>query len=357
MPAATERLISADDHVDIGHDRIKAHLATKFHDDYDTALANFRASLGQAGVTTNSTALVASRSNPRGLTGHSDAKQRLADMDADGVEASSTYCEVSAYRYLYMLENGSTEATRAFNLALSEWAAADPKRLLVSLQIPIHDMDAAVREVETIAAEGGRSLQLPVYPRELDLPDYWDERYDPLWAAITDADLPVCFHIGQNSIFAPLAPRDPTPNRAITIPLVAMSTAEAFGMIVCTGLLERFPRLKAVFVEPGIGWAAWWLHMVDDMFVRQGYEFMGLKERPSDYFHRGVFLTFIDEPNVMQHAEILGVENILWSSDYPHPVSTWPNSHKLVDAMFEGVPARERALITSGNAARVWNIG
>jgi predicted TIM-barrel fold metal-dependent hydrolase len=68
-------------------------------------------------------------------------------------------------------------------------------------------------------------------------------------------------------------------------------------------------------------------------------------------------LTFIDEPDAVQHAhDRLGVENIMWSSDYPHPVSSWPHSHALVDAMFKGVDPHERELIVSGNATRVWRL-
>ncbi|HXN62277.1 MAG TPA: hypothetical protein VN886_17655, partial [Acidimicrobiales bacterium] len=90
--------------------------------------------------------------------------ERLKDMDTDGVEASVTWCEVSAFRYLYKVKNGWREATRAFNDALAEFASADPKRLVISYQIPIHDIDTAVAEVTRIAATGGKSLQLPVFP-------------------------------------------------------------------------------------------------------------------------------------------------------------------------------------------------
>jgi predicted TIM-barrel fold metal-dependent hydrolase len=354
----TERLFSADDHVDIGHDRIKAHLASKYHDDYDAALAAFRASMHlKPSTPSNATSIDPSRSNPRGLAGHRDPHQRLRDMDADGVWGSATYCEVSAYRYLYMLERGAEEATRAFNLTLAEFASVDPERLLVSYQIPIHDIDAAVREVEAVVADGGRSLQLPVYPHELDQAEYWDPRYDRLWSVIQEAGLPICCHIGQNSMLNPLARRDPTPNRAIMLPLLNMSTAEAYGMWIMGGVFERFPGLKVVFVEPGIGWGAWWLYIVDDMVQRQGYEFPAISELPSHYFHQNVFLTFIDEPDAVQQSrERLGVENLLWSSDYPHPVSSWPNSRAVVDDMFADVPDVERQLMVYGNAARVWNL-
>jgi predicted TIM-barrel fold metal-dependent hydrolase len=292
-----------------------------------------------------------------GRPGHTDATERLRDMDADGVEASSSYCEVSAFRYLYLIEHGWKEATRAFNTALNEFASTDPERLIVSYQIPIHDVDAAVDEVRWAASVGCRSLQLPVFPAELGLPDYWDHHYDPLFATIQETGLPICCHIGLNTQLDDLARRDPTPQKGIFVPMVGLSTAEAFGMWIMGGVFARFPDLKVVFVEPGLGWVSWWLYIADDMRTRQGYEFPAITELPSHYFRRNVYLTFIDEPDAMYHARTrLGVENIMWSSDYPHPVSSWPHSRVLVDKMFEGVPADERELVVSGNAARVWGL-
>ena len=298
------------------------------------------------------------RSHPAwGRKGHTDPHARLADMDADGVDASSTYCEVSAFRYLYMLERGAPEATRAFNTALSEFASVDPKRLVVSYQIPIHDIPTAVREVQWVAKEGGRSLQLPVFPSELGLPDYWDERYDPLWAAIEETGLPICCHIGLNTSLEGLAKRDPTPQKGIFVPMVALSAAEALGMFIMGGVFERFPKLKVVYVEPGLGWVSWWLYIVDDLKARQGYDFPAISELPSHYFHRNVFLTFIDEPDALQHArDRLGIENIMWSSDYPHPVSSWPKSRPIVEKMFANATPKERELVLSANAARVWGL-
>src|SRR5262249_61681855 len=107
---------------------------------------------------------------------------------------------------------------RASNPAPSASASADPDRLIVNYQIPIHDIAAAVDEVRWAASVGCKSLQLPVYPAELGLPDYWDTRYDPLWNAIADADLPICLHIGLNTALDDLARRDPTPQNAIFLP-------------------------------------------------------------------------------------------------------------------------------------------
>lgn len=365
-----QRLISADDHVDLSHDTVKSFLDPQFHDDYDAAVNEFRASMSsmvsnetnqrwreQQGLELGSADITRRTHEANGRPGHTQAAARLKDMDFDGVEASATYCEVSAFRYLYMVKNGWKESTRAFNTALSAFASADPKRLVVSYQIPIHDIDAAVEEVTWAAATGCKSLQLPVFPAELGVPDYWDSRYDPLWAAISAADLPVCCHIGMNTQLEALAKRDPTPQKGIFVPMTGLSAAEAMGMWLLTGIFERFPKLKVVFVEPGVGWVAWWLWIVDDMAARQGYEFPGLKKAPSEYFRRNMYLTFIDEPNVVDHAHnILGIKNIMWSSDYPHPVSSWPKSQAIAEEIMTGVSGGDRELVLSGNAARVWNL-
>ena len=82
-----------------------------------------------------------------------------------------------------------------------------------------------------------------------------------------------------------------------------------------------------------------------------------LKELPSFYFRRNVFVTFMEEPvavQLLRHE--LGITNMMWASDYPHPPTTWPNSRAILDEQFRGVPDDERDLIVSGNAARVWNL-
>jgi predicted TIM-barrel fold metal-dependent hydrolase len=370
--ATHERLISSDDHVDISHDDVKARLATKYHDAYDTGVARFQTAMTgmltaaanarwreQQGLEPDDNVGMAKNRTHASWRrpGHTQAPARLADMDMDGVEASVTYCEVSAFRYLYLIDDGWENATRAFNDTLTDWASPAPSRLIINYQIPIHDVDAAVREVHRAAASGCKSLQLPVYPAELGLPDYWDARYDRLWAAIQETGLPICLHIGLNTSLDNLAQRDPTPQKGVLVPVIGLSTGEAIGMFVLTGVLERFPGLKVVFVEPGIGWVAWWLYIVDDLMQRQGYEFPAITELPSHYFHQNVFLTFIDEPNVVFHArDRLGIGNVMWSSDYPHPVSSWPNSQATVDKMFSDTTAEERRLIVSGNAARVWQL-
>jgi predicted TIM-barrel fold metal-dependent hydrolase len=345
-----ERIISADSHVAMDHQRVKEHLASRWHDAYDEAAAEYEARL-QAGKAT------ANLGEHWYRPGHFDGAAHLDDMDVDGLDVEVVYCEVSGFRYLYRLREGAIEATRAFNDALRTYASADPYRLVVSSQIPIHDIDAAVAEVQRVAALGGRSLQVPVFPAELGFPDYHDARYDPLWAAVQDADLPICCHIGQNAIFDDLGRRDPTPGRAICVTLMALSSAEALGMWILGGVFEKFPRLRLVMVEPGVGWVAWWLDQVDSMTVRDGYQYPALRMLPSQYFRRNVFLTFMDEANGVRVAHDRGLlDNILWASDYPHPPTTWPRSHERLGPQLAPLSPAERTAVAGGNAARVWRL-
>ena len=346
------RLISADSHVDIGHDSVKEGLASRYHDGYDAAVAAYTATRagGIAGTMSN-------HGEHWDRLGHFDGREHLKDMDIDGVDIEVVYCEVSAFRFLYLLEEGGPEATRAFNDVLADYASADPLRLIVSYQIPIHDIPFAVSEVQRIAAHGGRSLQFPVFPTELGVPDYYHERYDPLWASIQQAGLPICCHTGHNAGLYDLQRRDPTPGRAISVPMIALSTAEALGMWILGGVLERFPGLKLVFVEPGLGWVAWWLSYVDEMITHHGYANPALSQLPSFYFDRNVHITFMNEPEALHlQRHRLGIESIMWASDYPHPPTTWPNSRALVASQFDGIPVSERDAIVAGNAARVWNL-
>ena len=357
MHATRERLVSADSHVTLTHDAIKQRLPSKLHADYDDAVT---AVGGGVAIRQGQNSMPKGFEGVRhaiGRPGTRDGNERLKDMDEDGVDVEVLYCEFSAFRYLYLIKNGWREATRAFNDSLVDFASADPQRLVASYQIPIHDIDIAVDEVSRVASLGGKSLQLPVYPIELGAPDYYDRVYDRLWAAIQDTGLPACFHIGLAPI--PYYKGEPPQFSQGTMqPMSGMFTSVQYGHFILSGIFERFPKLKTVWVEPGVGWIPWWIFHLDEMALRRNYPFDQITEAPSFYYRRNMFVTFIHEPFAVHNLRYeIGVENMMWSTDYPHPACTWPDSRSLVEEEFAGIPEAERQLIVGGNAERVWALG
>ncbi|WP_051683684.1 amidohydrolase family protein [Blastococcus sp. URHD0036] len=359
----TERLISADSHVRVSHDQIKSFMPAKYHAVYDEAASEHEnrmktgaGAANQAGAKPKDKASTANSAFSR--PSYFDPTERLKDMDTDGVDVEVLYSEVSAFRYLSKIKDGGVgPALRAFNDCIHAFADVDPKRLVMSYQVPIHDIELAMAEVERVVGMGAKSLQLPVFPSELGQLDYYHDRYAPLLSLIQETGLPIALHIGLKTTLSELADRDPTPLKGIMVSMTPLMTAESFGMWTMTGLLERFPDLQLVFVEPGIAWVAWYMEMVDDMVTRQGYEYPGTTMLPSEYMRRNMNFTFIDEKlGVERMRDYIGVENLMWSTDFPHPVTSWPNSRAVVDKQFAGVPKDEREAMLSGNAMRIWNL-
>ncbi|MCU1466977.1 MAG: amidohydrolase 2 [Actinomycetia bacterium] len=352
----TTRLISVDSHVRIEPERIKANMPTKFQGAWDEAVAIEHEQHVQelGGVDPK---IFAAGFSHEAMThpGYSDGAERLKAMDRDGVDAEILYSEVSAFRHYPLMREGWREASEGFNRVMSDFASADPKRLVPAYQVPLIDIDYAVKQVAALAAEGARAVHIPTFPAEVGLPEYHDERYDPLWAAISDADLSISQHLGLVSSLFELLQRDPTPQKAIFTSQPALRLAETIAFWILPGVLARFPKLKIVLVEPSLGWVPFYLDSLDSMAAGP-YDFPALDDKPSAYFHRQMYLTFVDDARGLEHRHELGVERIMWSTDFPHPATSWPNSLAVVEKNFSGIPDEERDLIVAGNAARLYGI-
>ena len=163
--------------------------------------------------------------------------------------------------------------------------------------LPLHDIECALKEVQRIANEGARAVQLPLYPSDVDLAPYWDEVYDPLWSAIEDLGIPISQHTGANEYLFELMDRDPTPAKGIFQSLPSMYMAEAMASWLLPGIFVRHPRLQVGFVEAGLGWLPYFLTRLDRMSDRHGWEQFGmnLPERPSHYWRQNMFATFEED--------------------------------------------------------------
>jgi predicted TIM-barrel fold metal-dependent hydrolase len=350
----TGRLISADSHVAVSLGTVRERVPAAFREGFDDAIAAHAAIeaelRGGRQLSLESWGMEAMRD-----PGYRDPVARLAAMDRDGVDAEVLYSEVSAFRSFGLVRGDWKPISRAFTDVLADFASVDPDRLAVSYQVPIIDIDYAVAEVQRLAGLGARSVHLPNFPSEVGLPDYHDPVYDRLWGVLQETGLSISHHLGNRHWLYDIFRRDPTPQAAIFTSMPALALSEVIAWWILTGTLERFPGLKIVFVEPSLYWIPGFLASLDRKADGR-YDLPGVPLKPSEYFRRNMACTFMDDEVGLALRHLIGIENILWSTDFPHPATTWPHSREVVDRQFADVPAEERELICCGNSARIYNL-
>ncbi|MFQ5697123.1 MAG: amidohydrolase family protein [Myxococcota bacterium] len=285
-------------------------------------------------------------------------EDRLRDHARDGIDAEIIFPN----KGLTMWATRDLAFSQAMCRAYNDWAwetfGPYNDRLAPMAAIAAGDIEGAVAEIERVARLGFRGLTLPCKPI-FGPPDHEDPNYnlpefDPLWAAIQDADLPMTFHVSTG--------RDPRTSRGnggavINYAVHSLSpTMEPLANLCASGVLERFPRLRFATIEAGIGWVAWALTAMDEayrkhhMFVRPR-----LKQLPSEYYRAAGFSSFgEDRPGLDTAREHGLVLNFLWANDYPHHEGTWPHSAAAIERTMGGLDDAERACILGLNAARLF---
>jgi predicted TIM-barrel fold metal-dependent hydrolase len=347
-------LISADSHVAVKLADIRERVPSTLRDVFDDAIAE-QARVDEELRGGRKLSLEDWDMEAMRDPGYHDPVARLAAMDRDGVQAEVLYSEVSAFRAFGLVRGDWKPISRAFTDHLTEFAGHDPDRLAVSYQVPVIDIPYAVAEVQRLAGLGARSVHLPNFPSELGLPDYHETVYDPLWTVLQETGISISHHLGNRQWLYDVFRRDPTPQAAIFTSMPALALSEVMAWWILTGTLERFPGLQIVFVEPSLYWVPGFLARLDQKADGR-YRLPGVRQKPSEYFHRNMACTFMDDEVGLQQRHLVGIENILWSTDFPHPATTWPHSQDVVARQFADIPDAERDLICRGNAARIYGL-
>jgi len=290
--------------------------------------------------------------------GSYDAKARLEDMDLDGVDGEVLYFggPVTQYPSDPVLRRYIVET---YNDWMVEMSAVAPSRLIGLGHVPLVDIDEGIAELRRIAKLGLRGFHVDPFPDERGGKPLWHPDYEPLWATIAETGLPMSFHIvGARNHDVRATFLNPTPGVKETfIAITPISIAETVSTLVFTGILQRHPSLKFVLVECGIGWIPYFLERMDQTFNKHRFWTKSIvTEKPSTYWYRQGAATFIQDLAGVAERHRAGLENIMWSTDYPHSDSTWPKSREALAAHFSDVPESEKALITGGNAARLYHI-
>jgi predicted TIM-barrel fold metal-dependent hydrolase len=284
-----------------------------------------------------------------------DPKEFLADNDLDGVWGSVIYPTEGLS--LFQVPDGKllTAIFAGYNDWLAEFCRYAPARLKGIALIHAEDVAAAVAELTRARGLGLVGAMITVGPSE-DA-SYDRPAYDPLWAAAQDLGMPLSLHIATFRPSPGIAYEDNRTARPGLIATWHRYIEVSLAHMVLAGVFERFPKLRVGSVEHELGWVPFFLDRLDYTYTQRArrpwwYRFKdGL---PSDFFRRNVFLSFQEDALGMRDRDLIGVDQMMWGSDYPHTESTFPQSQKLLARVFAGVPDTERRRITCDNVARLY---
>ncbi len=296
-----------------------------------------------------------------------DPTARLAYMDEVGIWSQVMYPNVGGFGSQGFLKMGDAElqlaCVRAFNDWLTDWCSTDARRLLAISATPFWDVDAAVAEVARCAELGHRGVLFTGEPQRFGLPYLGDPHWDPLWSVAQEAALPISFHIGGGDFLGDFAPAR---IKAHGMGAVHVSTSVALFLgnglqivdLLTSGLLARFPELKFVSVESGVGFLPFVLEAADYAYGQSAMR----KERPNDglpseYFHRQVYgCTFFEADGLGRVVDAIGADHLLFETDYPHPICLYGNVREMIDATFADLPDEVRRKVLWENSASLYRV-
>ena len=289
-------------------------------------------------------------------------EEAVKDMDIDGVDVGLVYPSLTIFLYPFV-EDGEllTAIHGVYNDFVAEYCRANPRRLKAIAIINIDDVQTGVKEIERCAKLGFVGATIPEYITERG---YGSPEYEPLWDCAQNLDIPLALHISTPRVKAGRGW-----DREIVDPLVfsilMLDNADFWVRVsltemILSGVFERHPKLKVGVAEHELNWVPYWLERMDYSYNeraagRDGYRLKN-DMLPSDVFHSNCFVDFQEDALGVKHRDIIGVDNIMWGSDYPHTESTWPKSRQFIEEILAECTEEEKAKIVGGNAARIYGI-
>ncbi len=360
-----QKMVSADSHVVEPADLWKRLVAPTFRDRAPQVVRDARGE--DVFVCDGATLLAPGRLCMAGRTGTDRARPttmedvypgaydptvRLKDMALDGVEGEVLYPSVAMRLFALPDLQLKRACLEAYNTWIAEFCGTYPDRFKGIGMIGIDDVESAVAELHRVRSLGLAGVMITIGSDDPAL--YSNEALDPFWASAQELRLPVGLHVSTGQ--KPLQLRTQTDETLNGV----MEVQRSLANMIFGGLFYRFPQLKVVSVENDAGWAGYFVQRMDYLFnneSRRATRDYAIKDNgmlPSEYFRRNVGLTFIRHSTDVEMRRWVGVDNLMWSSDYPHDRSTWPNSRDLLDGLFQGVPEDERRLLARDNARRLY---
>lgn len=291
------------------------------------------------------------------------ASERLKAMDLDRVDVSVLYPGVAglAGETFGKIADPALElaCVQAYNdFLVDDWAKASP-RFIPQCIIPIAPVDAAVAEIKRAVAKGHRGIVMPAIPMHLkDVPHINEPVYDPIWKTASDLGVPICFHAGSSKRIQFPAYKELTPGLAAALEAMTrpVSSVIIIANFLFSKILLRYPNLKVVLSESSLTWVAYVIETADHQFERQRLHLEGYAKFPSQMAADNCYFTGWYDRTGIETRHSIGVNNILWATEFPLGTSSWPSTKDFITRSFEGVPEDEKNQILSGNAAQLYKV-
>lgn len=285
-------------------------------------------------------------------------EEMLKDMALDGVDGAVIYPSVALCTYTLPDGGLLDEIFRAYNDWMAEFCRPFPKQLLgiALINLDMDDVKSGVKELERCAKMGLRGALISCYPGEARA--YSRPEYEAFWAAAEDLGMALGLHISTNRVVHDgkmfvIAEFDPT-----TQANADHWVRQSLGHIINSGVFERHPKLYIGAIEYEMAWVPHFLGRLDQVYTDTPFNKYRFKNDllPSDFFRSNSFVGFSEDPVGVEFRERIGIDNILWGNDYPHPESTFPKSQELLGSMLRDCTDEERIKMTYTNCARIFGL-
>lgn len=300
------------------------------------------------------------------------AAQRLKKMDEYGVHSAILYPNVGVFAaadYLGMAIDPqfALECTQAYNNFLVDFCSTDTDRYIPVMTIPFWDLEETRKEIDRATAAGHKGIVMTSQPENFDLPSLDHSHWYPLWDQCQSLGIPVNFHIGSGKLTTYGLPENGEhAGYAWTSTMIFQGNVRTIAGLIFSGICHRFPNLKFVSVESGIGWVPSLLETMDWQFLNSGVrrDHPEWDLLPSEYFKRQIYGCFwFEQAAALAAIDIVGPDNFMYETDYPHPTSMSPGPASVaknpVDFMVDSLghlPDETIYKLCRGNAMKVYNI-
>jgi predicted TIM-barrel fold metal-dependent hydrolase len=290
--------------------------------------------------------------------GAGPAAQRLREQDEDGIDAEVLFPPVFATRFLEGIADPAVYRAmiRAYNTWLAhDYCAVAPDRLIGNSVTPVTDIDDAVAEVHFARQAGLKSVAFYMFPNGTGFAAPEDDRF---WEACLEVGMAISPHFGFGEMRAPFGgPGAGTAGQPYASALCQRAGSHApvycMAQLMAAGVFDRFPEIRFYFAETNASWLPSTMYFMDDNheIFSTAFEGRRMELTPSEYIQRHCQFSMIRDPKALDMGSLIPWDNIMWGTDFPHSVGSFPNSHAYLDKAFDGHDELRRKVTLQNPAA------